>query len=75
MCERSVNDAFDRYIGIDYSGAETAEARIKGLQVYATTEGPPERMLPMGRHGSWGSPDAVRRPYPGGPHAQNHQIV
>jgi hypothetical protein len=27
--------AFDSYIGIDYSGAETADSRLKGLQVYA----------------------------------------
>ena len=26
--------AFSRYIGIDYSGAETAEASLKGLRVY-----------------------------------------
>ena len=26
--------AFSRYIGIDYSGAETPEASLKGLRVY-----------------------------------------
>ena len=25
---------FDRYIGIDYSGAESPESRIRGLQVF-----------------------------------------
>jgi hypothetical protein len=27
--------AFSRYIGIDYSGAETPEASLKGLRVYS----------------------------------------
>jgi hypothetical protein len=26
--------AFDRYLGIDYSGAETPTASLKGLRVY-----------------------------------------
>jgi hypothetical protein len=26
---------FDRYIGIDYSGAETSTASLKGLRVYS----------------------------------------
>lgn len=30
---------FDRFIGIDYSGAETPEARLKGLQVYVAAPG------------------------------------
>ena len=30
---------FDLFIGIDYSGAETPEARLKGLQVYAARPG------------------------------------
>ncbi len=29
---------FDRYIGIDYSGAESPESRIKGLQVYVAEQ-------------------------------------
>ena len=39
--------AFSRYIGIDYSGAETPESSLKGLRVYcavgasAATEVPP----------------------------------
>lgn len=32
---------FDLFIGIDYSGAETPEARLKGLQVYAAPPGGP----------------------------------
>lgn len=32
----SKSPAFDRYIGIDYSGAETATASLKGLRVYMT---------------------------------------
>jgi hypothetical protein len=30
-----VNPAFERYIGIDYSGAETPKSSLKGLRVYA----------------------------------------
>jgi hypothetical protein len=30
-----VNAAFNRYIGIDYSGAETCDCSLKGLRVYA----------------------------------------
>ncbi len=39
--------AFQRYIGIDYSGAKTPEASLKGLRVYLSngTE-PPEEQLP-----------------------------
>ena len=29
---------FERYIGIDYSGAETPESRIKGLQIYEASQ-------------------------------------
>ncbi len=36
---------FDLYIGIDYSGAKTAESRLKGLQVYAASDGQPERVI------------------------------
>ncbi len=32
---------FQRYIGIDYSGAQTAEASLKGLRVYQATPGAP----------------------------------
>lgn len=38
---------FDRYIGIDYSGAETAESSLKGLRVYfAAADGDPQEMQP-----------------------------
>lgn len=38
---------FERTIGIDYSGAETAEASLKGLRVYQTVgEAPAEEVLP-----------------------------
>jgi hypothetical protein len=30
-----MNPTFERYIGIDYSGAETPESSLKGLRVYA----------------------------------------
>jgi hypothetical protein len=29
-----VNPAFERYVGIDYSGAETPKSSLKGLRVY-----------------------------------------
>jgi hypothetical protein len=38
---------FSRHIGIDYSGAETAEASLKGIRVYAATpSSDPEEVLP-----------------------------
>ena len=38
---------FDRYIGIDYSGAETPNASLKGLRVYlATGDAPASEVLP-----------------------------
>ena len=38
---------FRRYIGIDYSGAQTAEAGLKGLRVYvAEREGPSTEVVP-----------------------------
>ncbi len=38
---------FERYIGIDYSGAETSTASLKGLRVYmADRGGPPAEVLP-----------------------------
>jgi hypothetical protein len=38
---------FTRYIGIDYSGAETPTSSLKGLRVYlATTDAPPTEVLP-----------------------------
>jgi hypothetical protein len=39
--------AFDRYIGIDYSGAETPTASLKGLRLYlAERDVPPVEVLP-----------------------------
>jgi hypothetical protein len=38
---------FERYIGIDYSGAETPESSCKGIRVYAATgSGTPEQIQP-----------------------------
>ena len=38
---------FERYIGIDYSGAETADSSCKGLRVYvAEGSGTPEPVQP-----------------------------
>ena len=44
--------AFQRYIGIDYSGAETPEAGLKGLAVYAANAdfSPVEVRPALGRH-------------------------
>ena len=39
------------FIGIDYSGAETPTSRLKGLQVFATTEGPPRRVIAVPEEG------------------------
>ncbi|MGC2817856.1 MAG: hypothetical protein WA207_20855, partial [Candidatus Acidiferrum sp.] len=33
--DNKVKAAFNRYIGIDYSGAETCDSSLKGLRVYA----------------------------------------
>ncbi len=39
--------AFARYVGIDYSGAETANSSLKGLRVYLANRAlPPEEVLP-----------------------------
>lgn len=38
---------FSRYIGVDYSGAETPDSSLKGLRVYmAEGNAPPEEILP-----------------------------
>ncbi len=46
--------AFHRYIGIDYSGAQTADTGLKGLRVYLASRGdPPAEVTPppgSGRH-------------------------
>lgn len=45
---------FDRFIGVDYSGAETPTSRIKGLQVYvATPNGEPRPMRPAPPAKNW----------------------
>jgi hypothetical protein len=33
-----MSKAFEGYIGIDYSGAETCESSLKGLRVYMATD-------------------------------------
>lgn len=46
--------AFERYIGIDYSGAETCESGLKGLRVYLgdrATE--PREVAPPGPRKNW----------------------
>lgn len=41
------NPSFSRYIGIDYSGAETPDSSLKGLRVYqANRESFPVEMQP-----------------------------
>ncbi len=37
---------FSRYIGIDYSGAQTPTSRLRGLQVYVAAGGQPQRIAP-----------------------------
>jgi hypothetical protein len=37
---------FDRYLGIDYSGAETATASLKGPRVYEAVGGETPREVP-----------------------------
>lgn len=46
---------FDRYIGIDYSGAKTAEASLKGIRVYAAKQPsePEEVLRPAGTQKHW----------------------
>jgi hypothetical protein len=50
--------AFDRYIGINYSGAETPTSRMARLQVYAVTGGGAPKPVttpaaPEGQHWNW----------------------
>ena len=41
---------FDRYIGIDYSGAETPDSSCRGLRVYvAEDSGTPVQVQPLPR--------------------------
>jgi len=50
-----VKAAFNRYIGIDYSGAETCESSLKGLQVYMAVHAsePHEVSPPAGPRQHW----------------------
>ena len=42
-----MSKSFDKFIGIDYSGAQTPTASLKGLRVYlAEGAGPPEEVHP-----------------------------
>lgn len=42
-----MNTSFNRYIGVDYSGAETADSSCKGIRVYvAEGSGEPEQIQP-----------------------------
>lgn len=47
---------FELFIGIDYSGAETAESRLKGLQVYTARPGEPPRKQPGPARSNNGQP-------------------
>ena len=49
---------FERYIGIDYSGAETAESSLKPIRVYGATPAtePQEQLTPSGRPTSRNQP-------------------
>ncbi len=46
---------FERYVGVDYSGAETPDASLKGLRVYAATPqwGPVEVQPPPSPRKYW----------------------
>ncbi len=45
---------FSRYIGIDYSGAQSPENHLTGLRIYAATpEEEPEEILPLGQKKYW----------------------
>lgn len=47
--------AFNRYVGIDYSGAETCTSGLKGLRVYAAdhSSDPSEIAPPTGHRRYW----------------------
>lgn len=52
---------FDRYIGIDYSGAETSESRIKGLQVHmVAANGEPRPVRPALPAKNWSRQEVAR---------------
>jgi len=41
--------AFDRYVGIDYSGAQTPTSSLKGLRVFKRKQMSRESFEPVGR--------------------------
>ena len=49
------NPAFDRYIGIDYSGAETPTSSLKGLRIYQADHAnvPVEVLPPLSPRKYW----------------------
>jgi hypothetical protein len=51
----AIERAFERYIGIDYSGAETSESGLRGLRIYVAdaTSKPVEVMPPAGPRKYW----------------------
>lgn len=51
----SVATGFDRYVGIDYSGAQTPTSSLKGLRIYAASRetGPDEVNPPLGLKKYW----------------------
>jgi len=53
--DQRVKATFDRYIGIDYSGAETCDSSLKGLRVYAADHlsDPTEVAPPPGLRRYW----------------------
>lgn len=50
-----MSEAFERYIGIDYSGAQTPSSSLKGLRVYAADRltAPQEVEPPPGPRKYW----------------------
>ncbi len=48
-----MDPAFIRYVGIDYSGAETPTARLKGLAVYMAIEASAAGQVPPAQHKYW----------------------
>lgn len=58
LCRHSAPESmprFARYVGIDYSGAETPESSLKGLRVFSATPemGPTEVLPPPGPRKYW----------------------
>lgn len=55
---------FERYIGVDYSGASTAESSLKEIRVYAATPStePREVMPPTGPRKYWSRRGVANHP-------------